>query len=85
MESKEGSIHATALAIPSILTSGGILICAGYLLKFTSSLTAISEMGELIGRGAFLSMLLVAFFLPHILKHFDKPVMKSIWKKKGAN
>ena len=85
MESKEGSIHATALTIPSILTSGGILICAGYLLKFTSSLTAISEMGELIGRGAFLSMLLVAFFLPHILKHFDKPVMKSIWKKKGAN
>lgn len=85
MDSKEASIEATCLTIPPILTSGGILVCAGYMLGIVSTLKAVSEMGELIGRGALLSMILVTFFLPHILKHFDKLVMKSIWKKKGAN
>ena len=85
MEPKEASINATALTVPSILTSGGILICAGYLLGATSSLKAVSEIGELIGRGALISVILVTFFLPHVLKHFDAAIMKSIWKKKGAN
>lgn len=71
---------AVKRSIPSILTSGGILTCAAYLIKFNSSINAISEIGELIGRGTLLSMFLVIFFLPHILVLFDSLIYRSTIK-----
>lgn len=64
-------------SLPSILTSGGILVCAAYLIKWCSSITAVSEIGHLIGRGALISMFLVIFFLPHILVAFDKLIRST--------
>lgn len=63
---------ATNKSLPSILTSGGILVCAAYLIKWCSTINAVSEIGHLIGRGALISMFLVIFFLPHVLTIFDK-------------
>ncbi len=63
---------ATNKSLPSILTSGGILVCAAYLIKWCSTINAVSEIGHLIGRGALISMFLVVFFLPHVLTIFDK-------------
>lgn len=71
-DKKVASQMAVDKSLPSILTSGGILVCAAYLIKWCSTITAVSEIGHLIGRGALLSMFLVVFFLPHILVTFDK-------------
>lgn len=84
MDKKEASLEAVRRSIPAILTSGGILTCAAYLLKYKSSTTAVSEMGDLIGRGALLSMFLVTFFLPHLLTLFDKIISKKIIKNKTS-
>lgn len=69
---KESAILAVSRSLPSILTSGGILVVAAFLIKWCSSITAVSQMGELIGRGALISILLVILFLPYILVAFDK-------------
>lgn len=69
---KIASQMAVDKSLPSIITSGGILVCAAYLIKWCSTINAVSEIGHLIGRGALISMFLVVFFLPHILVIFDK-------------
>ena len=68
MGSREAAVTAIAKSAISILTSGGILTVVGYLLYFTSSIQAISQVGRLVGRGALLSMLLAAF---------DKPIRRQ--------
>ena len=69
---REASRIAVTKSLPSIITSGGILVVAAFLIKWCSSITAVSQIGELIGRGALISIVLVVFFLPHILVLFDK-------------
>ena len=69
---RTASQMAVDKSLPSIITSGGILVCAAYLIKWCSTINAVSEIGNLIGRGALLSMFLVIFFLPHVLVLFDK-------------
>ena len=64
----------------SILTSSLILTAAGYSLKFFSSVQGVSALGELIGRGAALSGLLVLSLLPQLLYLFDKLIQKSTLK-----
>ena len=76
-DKKTASRIAVNKSIPSILTSGGILVCAAFLLKWCSSIKAVSEMGGLIGRGALISMFLVIFFLPHVLSLFDKAIEET--------
>lgn len=53
---------------------------AGYSLKFLSSIEGVSSLGELIGRGAALSGILVLVLLPQLLYIFDKVVEKTTWK-----
>lgn len=76
-DKKQASHSAVSKSLPSIITSGGILVSAAYLIKFGSTMNAVSELGELIGRGALLSMFLVIFFLPHILVLFDGLIQKT--------
>ena len=77
MGSREAAVTAIAKSAVSILTSGGILTVVGYLLYFTSSIQAISQVGRLVGRGALLSMLLVLSLLPALLAAFDKPIRRQ--------
>lgn len=58
--------------LPSILVSGLILTFAGFLIGFVSANGVVSQLGTLLGRGAFLSMCMVLFFLPAALTLFDK-------------
>lgn len=78
---------ATNKSVTAIITSGGILTCAGYLIKWCSTINAISELGGLIGRGAIMSMALVIFVLPHILEIFDKVIRRTDFNhvKKGLS
>ena len=77
MESRQAAVAAISKSALSIITSGGILTVVGYLLYFTSSIQAISQVGRLVGRGALLSMLLVLSLLPALLAALDKPIRKQ--------
>lgn len=77
MESRQAAVAAISKSTLSIITSGSILTVVGYLLYFTSSIQAISQVGRLVGRGALLSMLLVLSLLPALLAAFDKPIRKQ--------
>lgn len=64
----------------SVLTSGLILTAAGYTLAFTSSIEGIASMGQLIGRGAALSIALVLVLLPQLLYRLDTVIRKTTAK-----
>lgn len=73
---KQAVIHAVTKSAVPVLTSCSILTIVGYGLYFVSSTAAIADMGRLIGRGAFISMLLVLFLSPALLWLFDRFVVK---------
>lgn len=82
MESRQAAVAAISKSTLSIITSGSILTVVGYLLYFTSSIQAISQVGRLVGRGALLSMLLVLSLLPALLAAFDGSIRKQQEKAK---
>lgn len=75
-DKKESVIRAVAASALSVLTSGAILMTVAYGLYFMSSVEAIAGLGQLIGRGALLSMILVLFMLPMCLMLFDRFIIK---------
>lgn len=77
MNPQDAAITAISKSFLSILTSGSILTVVGYLLYFTSTIQAISQVGRLVGRGTLLSMLLVLTVLPGLLSALDKVIMKE--------
>lgn len=77
MENRQAAEAAISKSTLSILTSGSILTVVGYLLFFTSSIEAISQVGRLVGRGALLSMVLVLSLLPALLASFDKQIRRQ--------
>lgn len=77
MDNKKASIAAISKSTLSIVTSGSILTVVGYLLYFTSSIQAISQVGRLVGRGALLSVVLVLSLLPALLSAFDKQIRRQ--------
>ncbi len=85
---KMSAMNAIKESLSSILTSGLILISAGYIIKFNSSMKAVADIGELVGRGALLSVILVIAVLPQFLVLFDKLVTRridTIEKQNGTN
>ncbi len=75
---KTAALEAVSVTTPPLLTSATILAGVGYILYFTSSISAIGDMGHLIGRGALLSLSLVVFVLPALLYFFDKPISNHL-------
>jgi hypothetical protein len=75
---KEATIDAIATTTPPLLTSATILTMVGYILYFTSSISAIADIGHLIGRGTMFGFILVITVLPALLYIFDKPVQKHM-------
>lgn len=71
-EKKDAAIMALKRSIPAILTSGSILTIVGYILYHVSSVAAIGDLGHLIGRGAWMSMILVLALMPAFLVVFDQ-------------
>ena len=54
-------------AFPTILTSGTILAVSGILISFLTTECTINGIGEALGRGTIISIVLVMFVLPQIL------------------
>ena len=67
---------ALKVSLPSIMTSGLILVTAGFVISFISSQTSISNVGLLIGIGTSVSLLMVLFVIPCLLFILDKLVLK---------
>ncbi len=58
-------------AFPTIITSGTIMVCAGFIIGRLSSDATISSLGTTLGRGALVSIILVMTVLPQMLLLFD--------------
>lgn len=80
-EKFEAMKYAIAKSSRAILTGSVILCCAGILISLTSSMPAIKVFGDLIGRMAACSFVLVMGTLPCALVLFDKLIYKSMLYK----
>ena len=67
MSHEQAIIETMNFAFPTILTSGTILATAGILIGQLTSEVAIVGIGQSLGRGTIISILLVLFVLPQIL------------------
>ena len=67
MPHEQAIIETMNFAFPTILTSGTILATAGILIGQMTSHAAIVGIGQSLGRGTIISMILVLFVLPQIL------------------
>ena len=77
MERKEAIIEAMNFAFPTILTSGTILAASGLLISMITTDCTINGIGEAIGRGTMISIVLVMFVLPQILLLGGKIIAKT--------
>ncbi len=73
---------AIETAMPTIFTSGLILIVCGFVICFVSSQASISTVGRLIGIGTICSVLMILIVLPSALNLLDKFVLKLTYTKK---
>lgn len=76
----ESVANATSEALPTIMTSGLILFCAGMVLSAVSGIPVVALMGRLIGVGGLISVAMILFVLPQTLLLADRVLLK-----KGAN
>ena len=67
---------AMRTALPTVLTSGIILVTAGYVIGKLCSIYYISSIGLLISRGALMSVLLVLTLLPALLALSDRWIIR---------
>ncbi|MHC1785678.1 MAG: RND family transporter [Christensenellales bacterium] len=75
---REAAAWALSKSAGSILPPMMILTIAGYVLSIVvRSNGVISQMGEIIGRGAAISGIMVLLVLPHILCWSDRLIMKT--------
>ena len=67
MPKEDAIIETINFAFPTVITSGTILAVAGTLLGQMTSEAAIVGIGQSLGRGPIISIILVMFVLPQIL------------------
>ncbi len=76
-DKREAAVQAIRKSCVSIMTSGSVLTLVGYALYLLSSISAIGDLGHLIGRGALFSMVLVLAFLPVLLTLVDNRIFRD--------
>ena len=85
MPAKEAICVAINKAFPTVLTSGSIMAATGFLLGAISTSPVNAIMGQCIGRGTVISMLLVLFVLPSVLVIGSKIIDATSFEMKGAD
>ena len=80
MSKKDAIVETMNFAFPTIITSGTILALAGILIGNMSSDASICGIGQALGRGTIISILLVMFVLPEILLLGEKIIDKTSFK-----
>ena len=85
MPVKEAICVAINKAFPTVLTSGTIMAATGFLLGAISTSPVNAIMGQCIGRGTVISMLLVLFVLPCVLVIGNKIIDATSFEMKGRD
>lgn len=73
----EAIINALNDSLPAVITSGLILLIAGFLIGFISKSSVISTIGLFLGIGTLISLLITIFILPGLLHLLDKILIKQ--------
>lgn len=90
MHHRDAIIETMNFAFPTIITSGTILAVAGTLIGLMTSTASITGIGQNLGRGTVISIILVMFVLPQILLIGGKVVdmtsfsMPNVTKKQSG-
>lgn len=77
MSKKDAIIETMNFAFPTIVTSGSMLALAGILIGRMSSDGAICGIGQCLGRGTIMSIVVVMFVLPQILLLGEKIIDRT--------
>lgn len=77
MPKKDAIIETMNFAFPTIVTSGSMLALAGIFIGKMSSDGAICGIGQCLGRGTIISIIIVMFVLPQILLLGEKIIDKT--------
>ena len=85
MPVKEAICVAISKAFPTVLTSGTIMAATGFLLGAISTSPVNAIMGQCIGRGTVISMLLVLFVLPCVLVIGNRIIDATSFEMKGPD
>lgn len=82
MPHKQAIIVALNESFPTVFTSGTMLAAAGLLIGNLSAQPVVSIMGNCLGRGTIISMILVLFVLPSILVLGDSIIERTRFRIK---
>lgn len=82
MPHKQAIVLALNESFPTVFTSGTMLASAGLLIGSMSAQPVVSIMGNCIGRGTIISMILVLFVLPSILVLGDSIIERTKFRIK---
>lgn len=85
MPPEKAIVTALNQAFPTIITSGAILACAGFIIRYVTTNGIISSLGLCIGRGTLISIVLVMCVLPQILILGDKLIERTSFSIKKPN
>ncbi len=77
MGRKDAIIDSLNFAFPTIITSGAMMSLAGVFIGQMTSDPCIAGIGECLGRGTIISIILVMFVLPQILLIGDRIIAKT--------
>lgn len=80
MPKRQALLASLGATFKSLLVSALTLSIAGFTIYYTSSNSAVVDIGLLIGRGTLLSLGMVVCFLPTLLLVFDKAIGKTTYK-----
>ena len=74
---RQSIIESMNQAFPTIITSGTMMVVAGFLIGKLTSNAAIFGIGKCLGRGTTISIIVTMFVLPQILLVGDKIIEKT--------
>jgi predicted RND superfamily exporter protein len=77
MPIKEAIVETLNQAFPTIVTSGSMLVAAGFIISGVSTNAAVAAIGLALGRGTLTSIVLVLFVLPQTLLVGDIIIEKT--------
>ena len=77
---KDAMADAVNEGFATVITSGSIMTLAGFLIGFRVTDVYVSHIGLAVGRGAFISIILVMTVLPQLILLFDKLIEKTSFK-----
>lgn len=83
MDKKEALVGTLRDSIATVITSGFILIVAGFLIGFISDSGVVASIGLFLGVGTLVSLLVTIFVLPAILYVSDTIIHKTTFRKKN--